>query len=444
MVELISETNFGRVERFQHSDGLYYAVKRFAPRAGVFSADDLVKLKQRFAREVKVQRGLDPSMFIPIVNSDVSAEQPWFVMPLADMVLPDHFATMRADNNEMLKTLGQILDALALLHSLGYVHRDLKPANILLHQGRWKLSDFGLVLPAPSGSTKLSSTMSAWGTRDYCAPEQTVEFSKVTAAADIYAFGCILHDLFDGRQRVPHLRQTCFGPVGTIIERCTETNPAKRFKSLNGLREALFGVLALQPRPILNAPTSQADEQLAVKVASMETMSNADIEELVHFLNGVAHPAHATQVFTAMNDERIALLHQRNPDAWHDFALKYCEWVSTPNFDWNYCDVLIERLARIVTLGAVEVQAMALLAAARLGRGHNRFYVMNRVVNLCGPSLPDNVAHRLAIEILAADAQDDFRGCATVVRRQPSEYHPRIAAAIPEVQPPPPPPVPLY
>jgi eukaryotic-like serine/threonine-protein kinase len=438
MRELISETNFGRVERFQHTDGNHYAVKFFAPRAGVFTADELVKLKQRFAREVKVQRELDSTMFIPIVNADVVADPPWFIMPLAEKTLTDHFPAMRADNNEMLKTLGQILDALALLHSLGYVHRDLKPANILLHQGRWKLSDFGLVLPAPSGSTKLSSTMSAWGTRDYCAPEQTVEFGKVTAAADIYAFGCILHDLFDGNQRVPHLRQTCFGPLGAIIERCTETKPEKRFKSLNGLREAIFGVLAMQPRPILNAPTSRADEQLAVKVSAMETMSDADIEELAHFLNGLADPAGATQIFTAMNDERITLLHQRNPDAWQDFALKYCEWAGSAGFDWNYCDVLIERLARIFALGTVEVQATSMLAAARLGRGHNRFYVMNRVVNLCGPTLPDNVAHRIAIEILAAEAQDDFHGCATVVHRQPSEYHPRIAAAIPVVPPPPP------
>ena len=442
MIELISETNFGRVERFQHTDGQYYAVKRFAPRAGVFSPDDLVKLKQRFAREVKVQRELDSSMFIPIVNADVNADQPWFVMPLADMTLTEHFAAMRADNNEMLKTLGQILDALAHLHSLGYVHRDLKPANILLHQGRWKLSDLGLVLPAPGGSTNLSSTASAWGTRDYCAPEQTVEFRKVTAAADIYAFGCILHDLFDGRQRVPHLRQTCFGPVGAIIERCTETIPTKRFKSLNGLREALFGVLAMQPRPIQDAPTSQAAEQLAVKVAAMETMSDVDIEELAHFLNGLADVAEATQIFAAMNDERISLLHQRNPDAWQDFALKYCEWASSGGFDFNYCDVIIERLARIFWLGAVEVKAASMLAAARLGRGHNRYYVMHRVVNLCGTTLPDNIAHRLAIEILAAEAQDDFRGCVLVIDRQISEYHPRIANAIPVVPPPPPPPTP--
>ena len=83
---------------------------------------------------------------------------------------------------------------------------------------------------------------------EYCAFRSSIrDFKRVTAAADIYSFGCILHDLFDGARRVPYQRQSCPGPVGAVIEKCTDPDPNKRFKSIDELRGALFWALS-QPR----------------------------------------------------------------------------------------------------------------------------------------------------------------------------------------------------
>src|ERR1700693_330258 len=181
IVQVLAHGGFGRVELVVHG-GKKYARKVYAPDStAVVGADD-AKLRKRFAREVRVQGALPTTMFMPIVEADLTADPPWFLMPLADTDFEKQLPALRANVEQLKKALEEILDALAYLHGLDYVHRDLKPSNILLHEGVWKLSDFGLVLPPTSESTKLSSKSSAWGTLAYSAPEQMKEFALVTAA----------------------------------------------------------------------------------------------------------------------------------------------------------------------------------------------------------------------------------------------------------------------
>jgi len=102
--------------------------------------------------------------------------------------------------------MGQILDAFVAAHALGIVHRDLKPENVFLTEvlGKRtvKILDFGLAhveLPKEddAGPT-LTKPEAVGGTPEYMSPEQCHSLA-VGPATDIYALGCVLTAMLQGR-----------------------------------------------------------------------------------------------------------------------------------------------------------------------------------------------------------------------------------------------------
>jgi beta-lactam-binding protein with PASTA domain len=89
--------------------------------------------------------------------------------------------------------------ALAYAHARGVVHRDLTPANILLERasGRVVVSDFGLARLIRS-TRSVSAPYALAGTPEYWSPEQAAG-EETSAPTDLYALGCILHQLVSGR-----------------------------------------------------------------------------------------------------------------------------------------------------------------------------------------------------------------------------------------------------
>jgi hypothetical protein len=107
----------------------------------------------------------------------------------------------------------------------------------------------------------------------------------------------------------------------------------------------------------------------------------------------------------------------------------FCKW-TYQGFSFNYCDVLIGRLETIFELGSIAQKAIAITAAANLGYGHNRWYVMRRVMDMCDHSLDQDVAVRIAMEIKIDNLHDDFFYCAERISRSIESYHPIISAEI--------------
>jgi eukaryotic-like serine/threonine-protein kinase len=103
--------------------------------------------------------------------------------------------------------LAQICGALQEAHELGIVHRDLKPENVLITRttgGRdyAKVLDFGLAKLDQRGAqtrepVRETERNQIVGTPYYMAPEQ-IRGDEVSAATDIYALGCMIHECLSG------------------------------------------------------------------------------------------------------------------------------------------------------------------------------------------------------------------------------------------------------
>lgn len=113
------------------------------------------------------------------------------------------------------------------------IHRDIKPDNIMVTpDGSIRLLDMDaarLVRDKKSADTDLI------GTVGYAAPEQ-YGFGTSDERTDIYSLGVVLCELVTGhfaKERMP------VGRLGKIIRKCTQIDPANRYKNVQELQIAL-------------------------------------------------------------------------------------------------------------------------------------------------------------------------------------------------------------
>ena len=412
---------FSRVEKMRAADRQFYVKKTFAPTAPNLTDDDIEKLERRFHREVRVQSHLDQNFVIPIVSHDLNAHPPHFVMPFCSASLADVINAVPRDEGDIAAALADVLNALEYLHSRGFKHRDVKPHNILFHEGKWKLADFGLVSPESGSTTKLTSMVSGWGSSFYAAPEQITAFGSVSEAVDIYAFGCILHDIFGQPPRVPYQRHTAPGPIGVIIEKCTEPIPSRRFKTVGALRGAVLTFLA---SAAFQTPTSSAAEWIE-KLPSLAGWQRAELESFIHFLCQDASAEDKEAIFTGIEDDALRILVSLPLEFSAPFAHEYCRWTDKSHV-FSYCDVVVERLKIIFEAGDTETKAISAIYMAKLGSSHNRWFVMKQLIGCCGDKLRNETASRIAIEIQVEGVQREFLRCADAISSPLTAYHPKI------------------
>ncbi len=182
-------------------------------------------------------------------------------------------ATM--DAKDAARYVRDVARAIHHAHQKDVLHRDLKPANVLIdEQDQIHVTDFGLAKHLDSDSS-VTGSGAAVGTPHYMAPEQAGGHSdRATRESDVYSLGGILFACVTGRPPIvadtvvqtlmdvihkppPRIRSICpDAPLDleTIVDKCLEKNPAKRYHSAERLADELDAFL--EGRPIAARPRS--------------------------------------------------------------------------------------------------------------------------------------------------------------------------------------------
>ena len=158
------------------------------------SAADAAHRELRIADELK---GRSFEHVIPFIDAgeDADTGEYFVVMPRAQFSLQASIET--TDVLTIADTAGVLLQITKGLLEVGdLVHRDLKPDNVLLHEGKWKIADFGIARFVEEATS--SNTLKGWCTPEYAAPEQW-RSERATHATDVYSLGCIAFCLLTGK-----------------------------------------------------------------------------------------------------------------------------------------------------------------------------------------------------------------------------------------------------
>ena len=268
-------------------DGLHVAIKVAHPEVAL--------ARTQLAREAEVLRAIGPPTVPEVYESGtLPSGSPFLVMRfIALPTLAQRLAQVSGPmtEKEFSSRARALLEALAVVHSHGFLHGDLKPENVFLDDAARAAGfyDFGLAqqvsTPVTSSSTEQPTPPigeSFAGTVEYMSPEQCSGEPGLDIRSDIYSLGILFYEMLTGRppffgtpadvihahlaRRPP--RPSELAPVPTLLEqvvlRCLAKERERRYDSVAPLRLALHEALAdTTERPTAPAPSSRPPEKAA-------------------------------------------------------------------------------------------------------------------------------------------------------------------------------------
>jgi serine/threonine protein kinase len=296
-------------EGFDPTLGRRVAVKTILKNAAV-DEETAAAYSAQFAREAQAAGRLNHPNIVHVHDFAEQGEVAYLVMEyIQGKELRSFFdAGEKFDAAEVVRIMGELLDALHFAHEANVIHRDIKPANIMLDaQRRVKLADFGV---ARIQDSERSAAGTMVGTPAFMSPEQ-IQGLKIDRRTDIFSAGVILYQLLTGDQPftgqgawtvAKKIMQDEPPPPSTVVKsispaydaivnRALAKDPAQRFANAQDFAAALRSTLGgVPPQAVAAAaaPAPKAKPQSQASEAEVEfwrsIQNTTDPSELQFYL----------------------------------------------------------------------------------------------------------------------------------------------------------------
>jgi eukaryotic-like serine/threonine-protein kinase len=249
LTEVLGRGGFGSVYTGHDSDsGEAVAVKVFSRGEG---------LAPRADREARTAQKLDHPNIHEVVGVAHDDEHAYLI---SELIVGERFDRSGLTEEQAVRAIAAVCDALAHAHARGVVHRDVKPANILVSvDGTVHLTDFGIARDEDAREPTVDERL--LGTLSYMAPEQA-RGERATGATDVWSAGLTLYATLAGKnpyrarslaellenlgRRAPALhrvRPDLPRELSRALELAMHSDPGRR-PSAAGLRDLLLAAVA--------------------------------------------------------------------------------------------------------------------------------------------------------------------------------------------------------
>jgi tRNA A-37 threonylcarbamoyl transferase component Bud32 len=247
--------------------------RAFDPKLSRYVAIKFIRIddenhKKRLLREAKAQAQIEHDNVCKIYEVGEVQGKPYIAMQLIPGRTLEELSS-ELSLEQKIRLMEQVCDAIQAAHRLGIVHRDVKPSNILVERRddgtlRPYVLDFGIAREIDEAS--ITATSVVVGTPAFMSPEQLLGTQNVDRRADIYSMGSTLYCLLSGqrpfqgtgmdllmnvvseepaplRKIVPSIPED----LDTIVSKCLEKDPARRYDSARALGDDLKRYLEGEP-----------------------------------------------------------------------------------------------------------------------------------------------------------------------------------------------------
>jgi serine/threonine-protein kinase len=237
---------------------------------------DEPRLAQRLLQEARAQARVEHPHVCRIYEAGEHQGRPYIAMQLVE---GGTLKSLRGQLNveSAVRLMKQVAEGVHAAHRVGLIHRDLKPSNVLVERTEDGdllpyVVDFGLARELDAPEATASGVL---GTPFYMSPEQAQGDGRgVDRRSDVYGLGATLYDVLAGRppfegdssigvllkvigeepQPLGQLNASVPADVQTIVMKCLEKAPGRRYDSARALADDLGRYLDGEPiaaRPAL-------------------------------------------------------------------------------------------------------------------------------------------------------------------------------------------------